>query len=160
MIRDGHPDARRRAAVVWIAGVLATLLLAGLWLSPGATAGYLPHSFRGQITVNGANQPAGTTWVHAEIDGVLYGQDSTASPTSGGGYSGSEYALDVTGDQFEVTDPKQGGVNGDNIIFWVLTGGGANRYVASQRGVFQEGGGPTTLDLAVTTGTNPVSCPL
>jgi len=110
--------------------------------------------------VNGANQPAGTTWVHAEIDGVLYGQDSTASPTSGGGYSGSEYALDVTGDQFEVTDPKQGGVNGDNIIFWVLTGGGANRYVASQRGVFQEGGGPTTLDLAVTTGTNPASWPL
>jgi len=68
--------------------LLGALVAAMLLGAPPASAGILPHEFRGGITVNGANAVASTTWVFAEIDGVLYGQDSTVSPTAGGGYSG------------------------------------------------------------------------
>ena len=131
-------------------------LLAGFLLGLPTVSGQLPHSFRGGITVNGASPQIATTWVWAEIDGVLYGQDSTASGTSGGGYSGTEYALDVTGDQFEPADPKQGGVAGDTIVFWVVTGGGVNRYVAAGSATFVEmSSGVDVLNLAVVTADNP-----
>jgi len=135
--------------------LLGALVAAMLLGAPPASAGILPHEFRGGITVNGANAVASTTWVFAEIDGVLYGQDSTVSPTAGGGYSGSEYAIKVSGDQFEPADPKQGGVPGDTIVFWVVTGGGGSRYVAAASATYAEGAGPDVLNLAVTTANNP-----
>jgi len=122
--------------------LVALVLLLGTFLAlpRTAVAGYLPHDFEGAV----AGGVAGSTEVYAEIDGVLYGQDSQ---WAGGGYSGTQYALKVTGDQFETNVPKQGGVDGDAVIFWIKNG--ATLSVAGESAVFSAGAGPTTLDLTV-----------
>ena len=98
------------------------------------------HWFRGNVTVNGAPAPDGTV-VSAKIDGVEYASNTTVSGKYG--YDGSFY---VPGDDPDIPG-REGGVNGDNITFWV-EGVYANCYDFSS-------GDNTDLDLSVITGVAP-----
>lgn len=73
----------------------------------------IPNSFYGDVTVSDAPAADGTP-VTAEIDGVEYISSTTISGTYGT-YS----AFRVPGDDSETPSVKEGGVDGDTILFYV-----------------------------------------
>ncbi len=136
--------ARKLSAGIWAVVVLLSGLgMLGI-LSVPVVAPPNMHFFSGSITLNGVNAPIDTE-VYAEIDGTVYGQDSIFGGT--GGYDGSVYSLTVAGEDAANTSAKEGGINGERIIFWVVEPGG-RPYIANQAPVYTDGN-VDTLNLVV-----------
>jgi hypothetical protein len=142
--------ARRMLAGIWA----VVLLLSGLGMIGMMTVPVVAqpqaHYFSGSITLDGFNAPDGA-FVYAEIDGTLYGQDSDQV---GGGYDNiaSMYSMPVSGEDGANPNAKEGGLNGETVIFWINVGG--TMLIANQVAAFQEGG-ITTLDLIVDSAGQP-----
>lgn len=142
--------ARRMLAGIWaVAMLLSGLGIIGLMTVP-VVAQPQVHFFSGSITIDGLNAPDGAN-VYAEIDGTLYGQDSDQV---GGGYDAgaSVYSMAVSGEDDANQSAKEGGLNGETVVFWVQAFG--NLYVANQAPPFQAGG-ITSLDLIIDTAGQP-----
>jgi hypothetical protein len=142
---------RKMSAGIWA----VVMLLSGLGMlgiiSIPVVAPPNMHYFGGSITFDGLNAPAGTE-VFAEIDGTLYGQDSVFGGT--GGYDGSAYGFTVAGEDAANASAKEGGVNGDAVIFWVLVPGEPRAYIANQAPAYTDGN-VDTLNLIVQSGNQP-----
>lgn len=105
----------------------------------------LPSSFWGMVTVNGEPVAEGTV-ISAWIGGVKYAEDVA---TVYAGYEGCYYAFNVPGDQVG-TEPIEGGVEGDTIIFRIGD-------LEAQESAEWHGGTNARLDLTVSDD-EPVSC--
>ncbi len=73
----------------------------------------IPSSFYGEVKIDGANVPDGTS-VRAWINGTPYAQTTTT--TSGGA---SVYVLNVPGDDPDTPNAVEGGASGDTITFTI-----------------------------------------
>lgn len=141
---------RKMSAGIWALVVLLSGLgMLGI-LSVPVVAPPNVHFFSGSITYNALPAPAGTE-VFAEIDGTLYGQDSVFGGT--GGYDGSVYSLTVSGEDTANATAKEGGVNGQPIIFWVLVPT-QPLAIANQAPVYNDGS-VDTLNLVVQAANQP-----
>lgn len=141
--------ARKMLAGIWaVVMLLSGLGIAGFMTLP-VVAQPNAHQFSGSILINGIDAPAGT-FVYAEIDGTLYGQDSDQV---GGGYQAGAYGLAVSGEDPANPIAKEGGIDGENVIFWVLSPMGGP-YIANQAASFLTGG-ISNVDLTVQTATQP-----
>ncbi len=142
--------ARKMLAGIWaVVMLLSGLGIAGFMTLP-VVAQPNAHQFNGSILIDGLDAPAGT-FVYAEIDGTLYGQDSDQV---GGGYQGGMYGLAVSGEDPANAIAKEGGNDGENVIFWVKPPVGGP-YIANQAPAFQAGL-ISNVDLTVQTMTQPV----
>ena len=95
---------------------LAIILIVSILLpAPAAAVPQPPHVFRGAVTVGGATAANGLT-VTAAIAGTSFSYTPSAQ-TSGGRY-GDNLQFKVPADDPD-TSTKEGGVNGDTIIFYV-----------------------------------------
>jgi hypothetical protein len=143
---------RKMSAGIWALVVLLSGLgMLGI-LSVPVVAPPNVHFFSGSITFDALNAPPNTE-VFAEIDGTLYGQDSSFGGT--GGYDGSVYSLTVSGEDTANATAKEGGMNGEPIIFWVLVPGEPQPYIANQAPVYNDGS-VDTLNLQVQSANQPI----
>lgn len=142
---------KKMSAGIWALVVLLSGLgMLGIFSVPVVAPPNM-HFFSGSITYNALPAPAGTE-VFAEIDGTLYGQDSVFGGT--GGYDGSVYSLAVSGEDTANATAKEGGVNGQPVIFWVLVPGQPRPYIANQAPVYTDGN-VDTLNLLVQSAGQP-----
>jgi len=120
-----------RGLRVWLAVVACSLIAA----APALAMPPLPFGPWGAVTIDGSPAPDGAA-VTAWIAGVQYGP---AALTSAGYYS-----IEVPGDDPD-TPGKEGGANGEVIVFYV------NGRRAAPTAIFQSGrpGPPGRLDLVV-----------
>lgn len=143
---------RKMSAGIWALVVLLSGLgMLGI-LSVPVVAPPNVHFFSGSITYDALNAPANTQ-VFAEIDGTLYGQDSAFGGT--GGYDGSVYSLTVSGEDTANATAKEGGVNGEPIIFWVLVPGQPQPYIANNAPIYTDGVVDTSMNLVVQSANQP-----
>ncbi|UCD91651.1 MAG: hypothetical protein JSV43_05215, partial [Methanobacteriota archaeon] len=141
--------ARKMLAGIWaVVMLLSGLGIAGFMTLP-VVAQPNAHMFSGSILIDGLDASAGT-YIYAEIDGTLYGQDSDQV---GGGYQGGIYSLAVSGEDSADPIAKEGGVDGENVIFWVKPPVGGP-YIANQAPAFVTGG-ISNVNLVVQTMTQP-----
>ena len=93
----------------------------------------LPHAFYGNVEINGVPSPDGTSVSAIASEGTIVATQNPVT-TVGGGYGESSPKLLVQGDI----------PNGATITFYV------NGVSTGVTAIFEVGGGPTQLDLAVT----------
>jgi hypothetical protein len=145
--------ARKLSAGIWaVVMLLSGLGMLGI-LSVPVVAPPNMHFFSGAITYNGLDAPDGTE-VFAEIDGTLYGQDSVFGGTDG--YMGGSYSLTVSGEDTANFTAKEGGVNGEPIIFWVVVPGEPQPYIANQAPIYNDGTVDNNYDLVVQAAGQPI----
>ncbi len=142
--------ARKMLAGIWaVVMLLSGLGIAGFMTLP-VVAQPNAHQFNGSILIDGLDAPDGT-YVYAEIDGTLYGQDSDQV---GFGYQSGVYGLAVSGEDPANAIAKEGGNDGEDVIFWVKRPGD-RPYIANQAPSFLTGL-ISNVDLTVQTMTQPV----
>jgi len=112
--------------------IVAAIFLA--WAPAALAVPPVPCTFYGQVTVNGANAPAGT-----QVIAVVYAPDGVTEVTRAAAKiqirdSQSVYTIPVNGDDDE-TAQRDGALPGDTVHFFVMQGGFVME--APQRGVWQ-----------------------
>ena len=100
-----------------------------------------PMQFHGDVTINGAVAPDGIE-IDAKIDGITYSITETFTNTLGtpGRYGDIPHTFYVDADDID-TPAKEGGVNGDQIDFYV-----GDQFITSA--VYQIGSAGNVLDLS------------
>jgi hypothetical protein len=138
---------RKMSAGIWALVVLLSGLgMLGIFSVP-VVAPPNVHFFSGSITFNALNAPDQTE-VFAEIDGTLYGQDSIFGGTGGYDQAAFTYSLTVSGEDTANATAKEGGLNGEPIIFWVVVPGQPQPFIANQAPAYTDGN-VDTLNLVV-----------
>jgi len=115
--------------------VLMSLLLSSILILPPARGvPSLPFTRWGEAKIDGNTASAGWS-IYTQIDGVNYNTTTTLSDGT--------FSLDCLGNDTHSTAPyKNGGVNGESIIYWISSG--PARYAATETDTFSNGGGSTT----------------
>ena len=123
-------------------GTAALLILAvAAFVSVASAIPVMPHAFCGDVVVNGAPAPDGTEISATISEGTLVAGTQNPVTTVGGSFGkGSASLLLVQG---EITD-------GASITFHV------NGVPTGMTSVFEEGGGPTTVQISVGSGATPL----
>ncbi|NQS78867.1 MAG: hypothetical protein HQQ74_09260 [Methanoculleus bourgensis] len=117
------------------------ILAAAAFVSVVSAIPALPHAFCGDVVVNGAPAPDGTEVSATISEGTLV--TGTQNPVTTVGGSFGKGGADLLLVQGEIP-------NGAIITFHV------NGVPTDTTGVFEAGGGPTTIRLSVTTGATPL----
>jgi hypothetical protein len=123
-------------------GIVALLILAvAAFVSVASAIPVLPHAFCGDVVVNGAPAPDGTEVSATISEGTL--NPGTQNPVTTVGGSFGKGGADLLLVQGEIPD-------GAIITFHV------NGVSTGTTAVFEAGGGPTTVQIPVTTGATPL----
>lgn len=136
----------KKISLVMIISVLMVSVIAASAAAETMTTPILPHAFYGKATINGRQLPAGSV-IQAfvsDADGYYHTTDYNKITTSAIGSYGNQNISD--GARLDVHDGPVGGT----IIFRTRAPGMTNALQAQEQYVFEQGGGPTRLDLTFT----------
>ncbi len=108
----------------------------------------LPHTFYGKVKINGVNVPDGTV-----VSGWI-GQTQYATTSSLMYLGDSVYSFNMLGDDPDTTSIKEGGINGETVLFKI----GSN--LATSTAIFSSGTNAVMdLNVIISADTTPPAAP-